>query len=283
MKSFLRQFLIITIAVISLIMPQDGFSEEWDLNEKPWEKFGFNFGAFISTLDSSFRIGSGIGLDIDVEDLLGLDSSTLAFRTDAMWRFSKNRRHRIDFTWFSIHRDGNRQLLEDITIGDIDDQITIPAGTTVEAFFDLDIYELAYSYSFFQDDRIDLSAGIGLYIMPMSFGINATGLIEHEGTQKFTAPLPVFGLRMDIALTPDWFIRTGTQVFYLEYDNFTGSVLDFHAALEYNPWEHVGIGLGFDTLGVRLEADGEDYPGVDLNGTVDFNYAGIQLYVRVFY
>jgi hypothetical protein len=39
---------------------------------------------------------------------------------------------------------------------------------------------------------------------------------------------------MDIALTPQWFFRTGSQVFYLEYDNFTGSILEFKAAVEYN-------------------------------------------------
>lgn len=30
-------------------------------------------------------------------------------------------------------------------------------------------------------------------------------------------------------------------------------------------------------------AEGEDYPGIDLNGKVNFNYAGLQLYLRFFY
>ena len=107
--------------------------------------------------------------------------------------------------------------------------------------------------------------------------------IKTVGREKFTAPLPVLGLRMYFALTPQWFIRTGSQVFYLEYDNFTGSVIEFRAAVEYNPWKHVGIGLGFDTLGIQLEADGEDWPGIDFEGNVDFKYTGLQLYLRWFY
>ncbi len=114
------------------------------------------------------------------------------------------------------------------------------------------------------DERIDLAAGIGVYIMPIDFGIKVSGLLDKEGSEKFTTPLPVFGLRMDVALTPKWFIRTGAQVCYLKYDNFTGSILEFRTALEYNPWKHVGIWLGFDTFGLRLEADGEDWPGIDL-------------------
>lgn len=283
MQAFLRRLCLLATVVIFVLIPRMGISEEWDLDERPWEKFGANLGVFISAVDSNITIGSGVGLKVDVEKLLGLDTTNSVFRADALWRFSKNRRHRLDFTWFSFNRDGSRQILEDITIGDGDDQIIIEAGTAVDAFFDLDIYELAYSYSFFQDDRIDLAAGIGLYIMPIDFGITATGLVDEQGSEKFTAPLPVLGLRMDFALTPQWFIRTGSQVFYLEYENFTGSVLEFRAAVEYNPWAHVGIGLGFDSLSVNVEADGEDWPEIDLKGEFDFNYAGLQLYLRVFY
>ena len=251
---------------------------------QPWEKFGVNLGIFLSALDTNFRIGSGVGLDIDVEQALGLDTSDTVFRTDASWRFTENRRHRLDFAWFSFKRDGSRQIGQDITIEDKDgNPITIDAGTNVESNFDLDIYEVSYSYSFFQDDRIDLAVGIGFYIMPIDFGLRAAGAFETGGSQDFTAPLPVLGLRMDFALTPKWFIRTGSQVFYVEYDNFTGSVLEFKAAVEYNPWKHVGIGLGFDSLAVKVEADGQDYPEIDFKGNVEFNYVGLQLYLRVFY
>ena len=284
MNTFPRQLLILATAVLLLLTHQSVRAEEWNLEEKPWEKFGANFGVFMSTTDTSFRVGSGVGLDIDVEELLDLDTTSTVFRTDALWRFSKNRRHRLDFTWFAFKRDGTKQIGQDITIEDGDgNPITIDAGTTVNAFFDLDIYEVAYSYSFFQDDRIDLAAGLGLYIMPLDFGLKATGLIDEEGSAKFTAPLPVLGLRMDFALTPNWFIRTGSQIFYLKYENFTGSVLEFRAALEYNPWKHVGIGLGFDSLVVKVEADGQDYPEIDFKGNVAFNYTGFQLYLRIFY
>ncbi|WP_372682668.1 hypothetical protein [Desulfosarcina sp.] len=76
---------------------------------------------------------------------------------------------------------------------------------------------------------------------------------------------------------------TGSQVFYQEYDNFKGSLLEFRAAVHDHPWEHVGIGLGVDSLAVNVEAEGEDWPGIDLKGNVEFNYAGLQLCLRVFY
>lgn len=208
-------------------------------------------------MDSGFRLGTGLGVDIDVEELLGLDSSSSVFRVGALWRFTENRRHRFDFSWFSLNRDGSRQILQDIVIEEKDgNEIPINAGSTVDAFFDLDIYQLAYSYSFLQDDRLDLAVQIGAYIMPIDVGLSVAGAIGEEGSARFTAPLPVLGLRMDVALTPRWFIRTGAQAFYLEYDNFAGSILKVNAALEYNPWDHVGIGLGFDTMRIKVEAEG---------------------------
>ena len=259
-------------------------ANESNLHEKPWKKLSLDAGVFLTGVDSSVRFGTGVGVDIDVEKALGLESTNTVFRADALWRFTPNQRHRLDFLWFSFRRNGNRRVLEDITIEDDDgNTITIPADTKVEAFFDLDIYELAYSYSFFQDDRVDLAAGIGIYVMPIDFGIKVRGLLDEEEEENFTAPLPVFGLRMDVALNPQWFIRTGVQVFYAEIDNFKGSIMELRTALEYNPWQHVGIGLGFDMLGIRLEAEDEDWPGIDLKGNVEFNYAGLQLYLRLFF
>jgi hypothetical protein len=284
MKNLMRRCLVLTLAGVQLLAFRAAMAGEWNLEEKPWEKFSVNTGVFLTAVDSSVRFGSGLGVDIDVEKALDLNSTNTVFRTDALWRFTQNRRHRIDFTWFSFRRDGNRQIIEDIIIEDDDgNTITIPSGTSVEAFFDLDIYELAYSYSFFQDDRIDLAAGIGIYVMPIDFGIKVSGLLDEDEEENFTAPLPVFSLRMDVALNPRWFIRTGAQVFYVEIDNFNGSIMEFRTALEYNPWKHVGIGLGFDTLGIRLESENEDWPGIDLKGKVEFNYAGLQLYLRLFF
>ena len=59
--------------------------------------------------------------------------------------------------------------------------------------------------------------------------------------------------------------------------------MEVRAAVEYNPWENVGIGVGFYSLSVKVEADGEDWPGIYFNGDVEFNYAGLQLYLRLFY
>ncbi len=274
-----RKFRYLFVAASLLLFIQPAMAED-----TPWEKFSLDLGYFIANTDTNVRLGSGLGVSVDMEDLLGLDTANSAFRVNASWRFTDNRRHRLDFQWFSFRRDGSRTIGEDIHYKDKDgnDQV-IEAGTYVESFFDFDIYEVAYSYSFFQDDRIDLAGSLGLYVMPIDFGMNATGLFNVGGSESLTAPLPTLGVRADFAITPKWIFRSGLQVFYLEIGEFQGSILEANVAIEYLPWKHFGFGLGLDSLNIKVEADGEDYPGIDFKGEVNFHYTGFLLYAKLYF
>jgi hypothetical protein len=89
---------------------------------------------------------------VNGEDALGLDSSLTVFRADAVYRFTSNRRHRFDLSYVDLRRSATRTLQTDIQIKDQ----TFPVGTTVDSLFDIKIIRGAYSYSLFQDERIDL-------------------------------------------------------------------------------------------------------------------------------
>lgn len=253
-------------------------------NDTPWEKFSLKFGYFISTVDSDLSLGSGVGISVDVEELLGLDTTNSVFRIDGFWRFTDNRRHRLDLTWFSFRRDGSNIVGQDIPIKDEDgNDITIPSGSQVDGKFNLDIYKAGYSYSFIQDDRMDLAFVVGLYVMPIEVGLKSTGSTNVDEKETLTAPLPTFGLRADFAITPKWFLRSGFDVFYLEIDEFTGTLYETFISVEYLPWKHLGFGLGFDTFNLGIEADGKDYPGIDFKGEIDFKYSGLLLYAKMFF
>jgi hypothetical protein len=259
-------------------------STEAQQKNGPWEKYALRVGGFISNQDTSSRMGSGLGVDVDMEELLDMDSTSTVFKIGGLWRFSDSTKHRLDLSWLAFHRKGSVTVDQTFEIEDRNgDTITVNAGTKVDSFFNIDIYQLSYSYSFMQDDRVDLAALFGLYVMPMDIGVEVTGLIDKEGTLDFTAPLPTLGLRMDIALTPKWFFRSSNQIFYLEYQNFKGSLLAIHGAVEYTLWDHMGLGLGVDSFRLKAEAEGEDYPYMDFRGNVELNYIGLELYVRIFF
>ena len=277
-------FVIACISLLLIINPV--FANEKKVAARPWEKWSFTAGGMVHATNTAFRLGGGAGTYIDVEEFLDLDATNTVYFLGGHWRFTENRRHRIDLSWFSLNRSGEKTIGQAISLPREEDEgetDTIPEGTKVESHFEIDVYKLNYSYSFYQDDRVDLAANLGLYIMPLSFGLKTTGVVDVEGDANFTAPLPTIGFRMDFALAPKWFFRSGTQVFYLEYQDFKGGILYTQGAIEYSLWKHFGLGFGVDAFRIEASADGEDYPEIDFSGNVEFNYVGLKLYGRLFF
>ena len=282
---FKRKSLYVLLVVGLICFIQAAWAKNADSDDKPWKTFNIDVGYLITNVDTTLNLAvNGLGVNVDVEDFFGMDSTNDVFKIKGFWRFTDNLRHRLDLGWYGFHRDGYRTILEDFTIEDKDgNEITIPAGSEVTSYFDVDMFKISYSYSFFQDDRIDLAAAIGLYWMPIDIGVNSSGLINIREEEKFDAPLPTFGLRADFAITPKWFIRTNLDLFYLEINEFKGSIYESKVALEYLPWQHVGFGLAFDIYNLHLEADGEDYPQIDFHGKINANFTGLLLYMKMFF
>ncbi len=274
---------LVIAAITTLILAatcQPAFAEDQEIQATPWEKVSINLGSMVSSVDSNVRLSAnGGGVDIDLEEALGMDPTQTVFRTDIFWRFTDNQRHRAELSWFALRQDGSRQLGQDITI----DGVTYPTGTMVNSSFDMDIYKTAYSYSFFQDERMDIAASLGLYVMPISFELTASGFLNGYTAESVTAPMPVLGLRADFALTPKWFIKGNIDIFYLEYASFKGSIYDTKVALEYNAFKHFGLGLAVENFKVGVESEGEDYPQVDLVGRIQFRYIGALLYMKIYF
>lgn len=279
-----RSVLFVFFVSSLLFLIQPALAENPGSHDTPWEKFNLNLGYFISNVDTDLSLGSGLGVTVNLEDLLGLDTTNSVFRVDASWRFTDNRRHRLDFTWFSFRRDGATTVGRKFIIEDKEgNEIEIPAGSQATTNFDLDIYRARYSYSFFQDDRMDVAFSIGTYIMPIDIALKATGVVNVDESETFTAPLPTLGLRADFAITPKWFLRSNFEIFYLEIKEFTGTIYETNVAVEYLPWKHLGLGLAFNVFNLGIEADGEDYPGIDFKGELEFRYSGLLLYAKLFF
>ena len=284
MKKIVQSILIVMVAVI-ISAPALAEKSE-DPKDFPWKRGYLNLGAYLATMDSSFSLGEsniGLGVELEVEGFLGLDTSDTAFRIDAGYRFGETRRHKVEFSWFKFDREGTKF---------IDEQIEVPpelGGGTLgpgnfTSVFNFEIYKIKYEYSFVFDDRVDLNVGLGLYVMPIEVGISAVvnGVFQGSMKEDVTAPLPVIGLGFDFAITPKWIIRQQMDLFYLESGDFKGNISSYSAALEWLTWKHVGFGLGVDAMRVRVEANGSDYP-FGFRGNITFSYFGAQLYLKAYF
>ena len=192
------------------------------------------------------------------------------------------------FSFYDLSRDADQTL--DISIPELD----LEAGGTVDSKLGLRIYRAGYFFSFWNDDRVDLGVGLGFHILDVSTKIHVVAEGSSGGEEgsidkyllleSTTLPLPVLGLRGNIAITKRVFLKQSFDVFYIDLSGFDGLLLDANLAVEGHICRFFGLGLGFNFLRIEIEGDGgKGFLGGGWNGKFDFDYSGVSLYGKFFF
>lgn len=240
--------------------------------KRPWHDVELSIGGFITELSAQVEVqsASGLGTTVDLENALGLEESLQLLR---IWgTVAVGERHRLSLDYVDLTRSATKQIASDIEVGD---QI-LTSGTVVDSTLELQLFNLNYAYSILYDDRMDIALTVGIHALRTRIeleGRNAGG-----ETESFTLPIPLPGIRTNFALTPSLFLRQNLEVLYLRYANFQGLMLDLTISLEYQAFEHVGFGIGYNTMQIKMKMEEESMPAVDFDGRFEFEFAGLLLY-----
>lgn len=248
------------------------------VEKKPWRDFEFKVGGYLAAVDTTIEVvgENGVGAGFDVEDLLGLDKSVFSFRIEASGALAE--RHRLHFNFFDISRSADRVLGRDVEF----DGTVYPLGTDVDSRMSIQRYDLTYGYSFLQDDRMDLAVTFGIHGMRTALRLDSQDLGVQE-EERFFLPIPLPGLRMDFALTPKFWLRQRIELLWIGTETFSGLMSDLAIAVEYEAFEHVAIGLGYNTVAMRLKMENNEFPAASFEGDFDFQFSGLQFYVNLFF
>jgi len=222
---------------------------------------------------------TGVGVTVDLENTLNVESQFDTVRLDTFYRWGDTNRHQIEFHYFANNREGVRTLTEDITIGDV----TYNAGDTLTTSLDLSFANIDYAYAIVQNDSVRLALSGGLHITGVSLTIDSNLGTAFQEEESFTAPLPAIGVRLDVALVKNWILKTSVDLFYLEFDNFAGGLSDSYLGVEWNPFTHVGFGLGFNSVRYRVKGEGSEPNGMTFDGKLKYDLSGLLLYAKYFF
>lgn len=227
----------------------------------PWKKFSADFGFFYPIFNTGVRLDSkilGRGTEIDGEDDLNLKTELSLFRAEAQWRFFP--KHRLEFTYYDISRDSSVFLGRTLQFGDR----TFTVGATIRSEIDIQIFKVAYTWSFLQTSDYELGISLGADLMDIKTSISAP--IIGEESEAIIAPLPVLGLRAAYAFNPNFILNTSADFFYLEYEEYMGRLLDVNVNFEYYFWDHFSLSIGYNFFDVEVtyESDRRD---------LDFGYS----------
>ena len=259
------------LMVVVLCQPAIAY-EDSDKKDGPWETAAITAGYFFANVDSNLDLGtSGVQGSVDGEDALGLDDNPQVWRIDGFWRITN--RNRIDFMYYDLSRDGRKTLGVEI---DDPDNGTIAIGTEVKTKFDFRLAKLTWAYAFFKDDRMEISGGLGAYILNVDFKLQADG--KKIDDTAFTVPLPAFRLGAAFAITDTVMLRQSVDFFYLAYKDYQGTITDLGVNLDWNFWKYAGVGIGYNFMYMQASKDKDDFLG-----EIDMSYNGLILYGKLYF
>jgi hypothetical protein len=199
-----------------------------------------------------------VSAGLNIEDFFGMDTDNQVFRLDGYYRFNES--HRIEFAYYKIDSSGSLNVNRDFTWDGRD----IASGAQVDSHFNVDMYKVNYTYSFYHSDKVELGLGAGLHITGIDVGLNAQGNIDgvngevYKGSVKVTAPLPVVGVRLRYDITKDLEANFSYDLFMIKVGDYKGEIQNTIFTLDYAVTESFGVGAGMDLYSLTFESDKDD-------------------------
>jgi hypothetical protein len=231
----------------------------------------FSVTAGLLYLDSSTNAvlttaSGGTGVIVNFEDTLGMEDRSYTGLFGFTWRFAE--RWRLETEYFRLNRDAIKTLATEIKWNDV----SYPIGTTVESTFNFYDVRVGASYSFYKTRDKELGVGLGMHVAGITARIAEPNLGDEQG--KVLAPLPTLNLYGNFALTDEWALRFRVDYFSLTYDEFGGSLTSTGLDLLYQPFRHVGFGLGLRNYSLEVDLSDPDW-----HGRVNMQFTGPTLFV----
>jgi hypothetical protein len=254
-------------------------AEDAAIHPKLDTRLYLDVGGYVPAVDTRLRVdrAGGSGTVLDLED--DLDFEDRPVFPYALLNLRLGQRWRIEGEYFSIDRDKTTVIDRELEIGDS----VFPINATVNSFFDTDVYRLSVGYSFLKRPNAEVGAALGAHVTTFDLGIRSEGTFASVSEAADTlAPLPTIGLYGSYAFSPRWLMQGRVDYFTLEYQEYSGTLLNFNVGLEFQLAKHVGLGAGYRYVDLEFTAEKTLSIGDvsdDFSGEFQYHYSGPTLYL----
>jgi hypothetical protein len=101
---------------------------------------------------------------------------------------------------------------------------------------------------------------------------------DYEANQRLIAPLPLIGLTLDYEFNEKWRLNAGARFFDVTISDIDGYIFSSSLGAEYYFTKHVGLGAALAWFNLSVK-----YNGVVFINTLEYEYAGAQVYLSLKY
>ena len=235
--------------------------------------------AFYSAkFDTNFRVDPSnapagtTGTPVNAENDLGLDHRQHKGRVDFMFRLRERNKVRVNY--YEANRSGSQVLANDIVFGNQ----TFPAGQTAVTSFDLQQFDITYTYSFIRNSRFELGMGVAAYFLQ----VDVIGQVPAQNLrQEVSAATPFPALPLDLTwrISSRWAATARAAFLKINHHNLSGRYWDNGADIQYRWVPNFVVGAGYASVRIDFTREGN----VSFPGVVNMTIQGPQLFVRFSY
>ncbi len=218
--------------------------------------------AILDTRVSFNRPGGIASINIGLEKHLNLPRESFFFSGSFIYRFSM--RSGLYASYYGFNRSKTYQTKQDIIWKDD----TIPAGTGIEAFFNLRVVSAGYLYSIMTDPRVFLGAYVAVHTMIVKTGIKLDADYASFPLDAY-APLPSVGLIFMFRLNKWFALHGNVGAFSLYVDTLGGYVQNLEVAGVFDITKWMALTLSYQKFFVRAL-----FPDDIIDTTVDYDFKG---------
>jgi len=228
-------------------------------------------------LNTNFRVdptnapAGTTGTPVNAENDLGLAHRQQKGRVEFMFRLRERSKMRVDY--YETYRSGNQLLANDIVFGNE----TFPAGQTVATEFDLQQFDITYTYSFIRNNRFEVGTGLAVYFLE----VDVIGQVPAQNLRQEVSaatPFPALPLDLTWCISSRWAATARAAYLKLNHHDLSGRYWDNHADIQYRWVPNFVVGAGWASIRTDLTRVGGSFPGV-----VNMTIKGPELFVRFSY
>ncbi len=248
----------------------------------PWLGSGFSLdlGVFYPDRELDLRVNGTLAGDndeIDFDRRRQLESTDDIFSAEMSWRFRG--RWSVIGQYFSTS-DTYRAVLED----DIEwEDVVFGAGSNAAVGFDFSVTRIFFGRQFVTNNSHEVGIGGGIHWLHIGSFIEGEILINGTPSAarrsvSVEAPLPNIGAWYQYSISPRWALRTRLDLLSANVGDYDGLMLNASLGVNFQIFEHAGIGLNYNYFELDLTIDKSEW-----RGNIETIYDGVYLYASFYY
>jgi hypothetical protein len=134
---------------------------------------------------------------------------------------------------------------------------------------------LAYTYSFFRGEKLELGAGLALHLLQLEgrTGVPARFITEQLDT---AGPFATLVGQASWRITRRFSVNVSGHYFDLSLNDVRGAFRGLRGDVQYRGWRNLAVGLGYAYSGYLVDSTDPDFAGY-----YRLEYSGPEAFLRV--